>query len=430
MKKSNTRVQVKNTHHDTPRPSRLKNRCRPFILLCPLFALILSSGCKKDRDNAVDGSVTEITLNPTELLLVEGEMQKIEATVLPDNAVDKSLTWTSSAPEIAIVDAGTVTAVAKGSAVITATSVNNLTNTCTVRVELFATVPIPAGSFLMGSSNGSAVPAPGVAPSAAVPGIDPNATPAEPGRELYETQRRVTLTENYRISTHEITNMQYAKFLNEMGVGASGAKADDEILVLVRESSGSSNWGMRWTTVRWEPVPGYENHPAIFVTWHGAKAYAEWAGGDLPTEAQWERAARGGIENMPFGIGTGWVLTNDMANFTQTHPYDFNRGGEYTVPSEQWSPHTLPIGSYSGSVNSYGLYDMHGNVSEWCLDLWDGSNNYAGLPETDPLCMEGDYRTVRGGSAFYAASKCRSACRHRCPPETAFDDVGFRVIFK
>ncbi|MDR1154329.1 MAG: fimbrillin family protein [Bacteroidales bacterium] len=294
------------------------------------------------------------------------------------------------------------------------------------------TVFIPKGTFLMGSSNGSAV-------GGGTPGTDPNATPAEPNRSSNEIQHKVTLTKDYRMSKYPITNAQYAAFLNEGEVDGTGANADIQGgQILIQASSGGYDWGLHYNAGQWEPVAGYENHPVIYVSWYGAKAYAEWAGGDLPTEAQWERAARGGVDNMPFGIGDGKVLTGEMANFDGRYPYNFDSGGHNNNPSGVYLAHTTAVGSYPAYANAYGLYDMHGNVFELCLDQWNGFDNYAGLPATDPEgALTGLYRVVRGGgwdngfSYYYDgyAQYCRSACRSYNQPYGRFTYVGFRVVF-
>jgi formylglycine-generating enzyme required for sulfatase activity len=361
-----------------------------------------------------------VALDRSTLALVFGETATLTATIDPEDTFDKTLTWTSSAPEVATVTNGLVRAVAKGTATITAATANGKTATCEATVEFcILTVPIPAGTFLMGSSDGSAV-------GIGVPGTDPNATPAEPNRNFYETQHIVTLTRDYRMSVYPITNAQYAEFLNDTGVGSSGAKSGiqgGKTLIWAH------SWGVRYDAGRWAPATGYENHPVIEVSWYDAKAFAEWAGGDLPTEAQWERAARGGVENMPFGIGDGKRLTGAMANIDGRYPYDLDRGGAYNDPSGVYVGHTTAVGSYSAYANAYGLYDMHGNVMEWCLDWYD---SYASSPVTDPVGATGSHRVLRGGGWYNNARSCRSAYRSYDGnyPDDRADDVGFRVVFR
>jgi formylglycine-generating enzyme required for sulfatase activity len=359
-----------------------------------------------------------VTLDRKTLNLVVGDEETLTATIDPGDATDKTLTWTSSAPEVAAVEAGTVRAVAKGTATITVSTANGKTDACEVTVVdasggyIVETVLIPKGTFLMGSSDGSAV-------GVGTPGTDPNATAVTEERSLSETQHRVMLTQDYYMSRYPITNSQYAAFLNDVEVDGTGAKATiqgGEILITASSGDIGYDWGLHHNGNRWEPAATYENHPVIFVSWYGAKAYAEWAGGDLPTEAQWERAARGGVENMPFGIGDGTQLTSAMANF------------------DGYVGHTTAVGAYSSYANAYGLYDMHGNVLEWCLDQWDGSDNYAGLPATDPVGTTGSQRVLRSGFWIGDARLCRSACRGGMPPdyrENFFSaGIGFRVIFR
>ncbi|MDR1154832.1 MAG: SUMF1/EgtB/PvdO family nonheme iron enzyme [Bacteroidales bacterium] len=388
------------------------------LLLTAAFAAVFAS-CGKDNSKPVEA--TGVTLDKTTLALVAGEEETLEATVNPGDAADKSLTWTSSAPEVATVEAGAVTAVAKGTATVTVSTANGETDACKVTVEyIVETVLIPKGVFLMGSSDGSAE-------GSGAPGTDPNATAAEPGRYLEEeTQHVVTLTKDYWMSKYPVTNAQYAEFLNAAGIDGTGAKATVQDGATLIEADSR---GMYYNGNLWAPAATYGDHPVIRVSWRGAKAYAEWAGGDLPTEAQWERAARGGVENMPFGIGNGKVLTGAMANFNGHHPYDFDNGGAYDDESGAYVNSTTAVGAYSAYANDYGLYDMHGNVREWCLDRWDGSS-YAGSPATDPVGGAGSYGVVRGGYFEVEARYFRSAYRDAYGLNGGGDDdIGFRVVF-
>jgi hypothetical protein len=137
-----------------------------------------------------------------------------------------------------------------------------------LKIELAS---IPAGTFTMGSPTN------------------------EPNRDSDETQFQVTLSA-FRMSKYEITNAQYAAFLNAKNIGSDGKYAAGAYPTqpLIYASSGSYNWGLNYTGGQWAPVAGYENHPVINVTWYGATEFATYVGGALPTEAQWEYAARGG----------------------------------------------------------------------------------------------------------------------------------------
>jgi formylglycine-generating enzyme required for sulfatase activity len=379
---------------------RQKLKIMANLLFMAAFAAVFAS-CGKDVE------ATGVALDRKTLaFVVGGEPATITATVTPDNATDKTVTWTSSAPEVATVTDGMVRAVAKGTATITVAIANGRTDACAVTVDyIIETMLIPKGTFLMGSSDGSAV-------GAGTPGTDPDATATEPDRDSDERQHAVTLTQDYYMSRYPITNAQYAAFLNDAGIDGTGKKTGIQGgETLIEASSGSYDWGLHYGDGRWAPAAGYADHPVVYVSWYGAKAYAERAGGDLPTEAQWERAARGGIENMPYGIGDGTQLTGAMANFGR------NTG------------RTTAVGSYSDYANAYGLYDMHGNVFEWCLDWWGGS--YGTFPVTDPVgAAVGSLRMLRGSAWYDFVRYCRSAYRNYNTPDDRISGIGFRVVFR
>lgn len=259
-------------------------------------------------------------------------------------------------------------------------------------------VNIPAGTFTMGSPL------------------------TEVNRSTNETQYAVTLSA-YRISKYEITNAQYAAFLNTKGIGSNGLYATGTYptQALIYDSgtqdSGSYNWGLHYTAGKWVPATGCENLPVIYVTWYGAVEFATYVGATLPTEAQWEYACRAGTTT-PFS--TGAFLTNLQANYNWESPYN---GGTNTVTTRPGK--TQAVGTYA--ANAWGLYDMHGNVYEWCSD-WYGTT-YPATAQTNPIgAATGSSRVIRGGSWNYSAKGCRSAFRDYNVPNGTLKDIGFRVV--
>jgi len=259
---------------------------------------------------------------------------------------------------------------------------------------VFSTIPtsaIPAGTFNMGSPV------------------------TEGNRDNDETQYPVTLSA-YRMSKYEITNTQYAAFLNAKSIGSDGIWAAAPVYPTQALIYANTSWGLTYSGSQWVPVTGYENAPVINVTWYGATEYATYIGGTLPTEAQWEYACRAGTTT-PFN--TGDFLTNGQANYNWAYPYNGGTNTVTTCPGK-----TQPVGTYA--ANAYGLYDMHGNVYEWCADLY---GTYPTTAQTDPTgAATGSYRVIRGGSWYGGAQVCRSAHRNGTYPDGGNDGLGFRVV--
>jgi formylglycine-generating enzyme required for sulfatase activity len=221
---------------------------------------------------------------------------------------------------------------------------------------------IPAGEFMMGS-------------------------PAEERDRKANEIEHLVKVDAFRMSKHEITFELYDLFCES----TARAKPNDE------------GWGRI-------------NHPVIHVNWDDAKAFADWTGCRLPTEAEWEYACRAGTKT-PFN--TGENITTAQANFNGNYPY-------INSPKGIFRARTTPVGSFD--PNGWGLYDMHGNVWEWCSDWFDDYQEEAQTNPTGP--GSGTFRVFRGGGWRNYAQLCRSAFRYKYFPEFRHLNIGFRLVSK
>lgn len=210
-----------------------------------------------------------------------------------------------------------------------------------------------------------------------------------------EMPRHQVTVSSFAIDIHPVTNDQFVRFLEVMG-GEKDSNHQD--IIRMRDSRIKRSGG------KVSIESGYSKHPVVGVTWYGAVAYAKWVGKRLPTEAEWEIAARGGSDNVLYP--TGEDIEKNQANF--------------------FSADTTAVMSYV--PNGYGLYDMAGNVYEWCHD-WYGYNYYevsVQEPENPQGPLQGVYRVLRGGCWKSLKEDLRCSRRHRNNPGTVNGTYGFR----
>ncbi|HEU5395650.1 MAG TPA: formylglycine-generating enzyme family protein [Verrucomicrobiae bacterium] len=263
-------------------------------------------------------------------------------------------------------------------------------------------IRLPAGEFVMGS-----------------PGSEPN-------RSADEIQHRVKITQSFWMSATPVTVGQFAEFAR-----ATGYRTAAE-----RDGFSFGIWNLQkkeWNRIdggSWKN-PGFpqdDRHPVVAVTWNDASAFCDWLGARehrkyrLPTEAEWEYACRaGGTTAYPWGNnpddGKGWANCNDIGS-----KEEFNLFPAFNWP-DGWH-YTSPVGSYR--PNAWGLYDMIGNVLQWCSD-WYGEYP-AGLAVDPRGPADGKERILRGGAFVYGPRHCRCAFRGRNQPDFRNYYIGFRVV--
>jgi formylglycine-generating enzyme required for sulfatase activity len=256
----------------------------------------------------------------------------------------------------------------------------------------------------------------------------------------------------FYMDVYEVSNDKYCTYLNSAyGQGLIEVKSgivykygDTETYCDTTTSSSRSR--IHWDGITFTVTPLKGDHPMVTVTWYGSVAYSNWrsdqeglppcydlntwdctfgAGGyRLPTEAEWEKAARGSEYNPYYQYPWGNSIDGSNANYWQS--------GD---PFEGTNPETTPVGYYDGNqipsgvdmANGYGLYDMAGNVWEWCND-WYGSSYYSNSPPNNPHGpSSGPVRVLRGGSYYFDSNYLRCANRINDDPGGRYYYFGFRL---
>ncbi|MCX6844696.1 MAG: formylglycine-generating enzyme family protein [candidate division WOR-3 bacterium] len=231
-------------------------------------------------------------------------------------------------------------------------------------------VKIPAGTFTMGSLKG----------------------------QPDEMPMHLVYLDEYYMDKYEVTNRQYKRFCDVTGKSYPDDPGFDH---------GFDTMSNYFTS--------YHSYPVVNVSWEDAKAYCDWAGKRLPTEAEWEKAARG-TDAREYPWGNSWKDAGDR------YRANYEPGGY----SEDGYSRTSPVGSFQSGASPYGCMDMAGNVWEWCND-WYGGDYYGRSPSSNPRGLSsGSFRVLRGGSWDGDGTFLRCAGRAGIALSDRSDQFGFR----
>jgi eukaryotic-like serine/threonine-protein kinase len=257
-------------------------------------------------------------------------------------------------------------------------------------------VNVPEGEFLMGSED-------------------------EDAREDEKPEHPVWL-DAFWIYQHPVTNAQFAAFVNASGHQTTAEESGWSWVL--EGSSWVKTEGAYWGAPEGlgSSLTGRDDHPVVQVSWFDATAYCQWAGGRLPTEAEWEKAARG-TDGRRFPWGDDPV-TGDRANSCDVNcPLDWA-----ATDQDDGYSQTSPVGSYPAGVSPYGALDMAGNVFEWVADWYD-EEYYSRAPDENPTGpTSGEYRVLRGGSWLSFQWVLRVSNRYRYSPDFWYFFSGFRCL--
>lgn len=276
-------------------------------------------------------------------------------------------------------------------------------------------VPIPAGEFLMGSDAGHGCSGDGEGP-----------------------QRRVRLAA-FHIAPCAVTNAEFRAFVDATGYVTGAEQAGwsfvfhdfvgEEAKKHVKGISSEARWWLAVAGACWSRpegpgsnLEGRRDHPVIHVSWYDAKAFCRWSGTRLPTEAEWELAARGGLAGKIYPWGDELMPEGrHRCNIWQGSFPGKNPGSNGFIG-------TAPVKTYE--PNGYGLYNAVGNVWEWCEDWFSPNYHRVTRREAPFYAVPSGRRSMRGGSYLCHQSSCnryRVAARSANTPDSTTGNCGFRV---
>lgn len=250
--------------------------------------------------------------------------------------------------------------------------------------------------------------------------------------------------DTFYIDQFPVTNKDFDDFCSQTGYKTEAEKykwsfvfyqlVSNNTKNSVTETVSGTPWWWKVDGAYWRNPNGpdsnlmdLEKHPVVHVSWNDANAYAKWIGKDLPTEAEWEMAARGGLNQNIFSWGND---DNDIYNKCNIWDGDFP---ETNTLKDGWLG-TSPVDYYG--PNNYGIYDTSGNVWEWCKDWFSPSFHQVERKDTrfNPTGPKyGSSKTMKGGSYLCHNSYCnryRTSARTQNTPDSSTGNLGFRLIYR
>jgi sulfatase modifying factor 1 len=274
-------------------------------------------------------------------------------------------------------------------------------------------VTLPGGEFLMGTDDKEAFLADGEGPA----------------RKVY--------VKPFAIDRYAVTNQQFSEFVEDTNYVTEAERygwsfvfhllVSDAVKKSVKNSVMGTPWWLVVDGAYWKhpegpdsTIEGRMDHPVVHVSWNDAIAYCDWSGKRMPTEAEWEYAARGGLEGKKYPWGEELTISGEY----QCNIWQGNFPVENTLEDGYLS--TAPVDAFP--PNGYNLYNIVGNVWEWCSD-WFSPNHENNIVENPTGPSEGVAKVMKGGSYLCHESYCnryRVAARTQNTPDSSAGNIGFR----
>ena len=239
----------------------------------------------------------------------------------------------------------------------------------------------------------------------------------------FESPVHTVEVESFWMDEHEVTVAEFAKFVEATSYKTEAEKFGWSGVFNLETGEWEKQDGANWRYPEGGDIPANPNEPVVQISWNDALEYAKWAGKRLPTEAEFEYAARGGLIGKKYSWGDELKPNGKpAANWWQGHFPDINTKEDGFISR-------APVKSFA--PNGYGLYDMTGNVWEWNAD-WFAEDYYRNSPRRNPKgATTGSERVIRGGSFMCAENHCtnyRVAGRSTATPDSGLNNLGFRCV--